>query len=147
MIGAAVYLELWKDYNSGRDTMTTQVILIPETQVGVNYLPYSMYWRRISTDFPRKNWSYSTSGHRSTTLLASDTPDAAVAKMNAEIVKYIGGMLNSGWTLRKEPIIVELDIDDVQTAKLGKTPYKVLGRVNRTRIALGFPDKLLNIGS
>ena len=45
-----------------------------------------------------------------------------------------------GWTLYKEPIVVELTQKDVDDAAMGKLAYKALGRVNKARKFLSFED-------
>ncbi len=43
------------------------------------------------------------------------------------------------------PIIVEVASEDLDGIRLGKTPYKVLGRITRVRKALGFSQELFAI--
>jgi hypothetical protein len=47
-----------------------------------------------------------------------------------------------GWTLFKQPIAVEVTPEDMDDVRLGKTPYKILGRITRCRRTLGFGEEL-----
>ena len=47
-----------------------------------------------------------------------------------------------GYTLYKQPIVIEVSQADLDDIRLSKTPYKILGRITRVRKALGFSEKL-----
>jgi hypothetical protein len=49
------------------------------------------------------------------------------------------GILNGGWTLMKEPIFLETSKKDLQDIRDGKTPNKLIYRINQSRDTQGFP--------
>jgi hypothetical protein len=51
-------------------------------------------------------------------------------------------LVNNGWTVYKQPIVVEVTPEDLDDVRLGKTPYKILGRITRCRRTLGFGEAL-----
>jgi hypothetical protein len=46
------------------------------------------------------------------------------------------------WKLYKEAIVVEVLPTDLDDARMGRTPYKALGRILKTRKFLGFPKEI-----
>jgi hypothetical protein len=53
-------------------------------------------------------------------------------------------LVASGYTLYKQPIVVEVASSDLDDVRLSKTPYKILGRVTRSRRKLEFGESLFN---
>jgi hypothetical protein len=64
----------------------------------------------------------------------------------ADRISYTDSLFNqlvtSGWTVYKQPIVVEVTQDDLEDIRLSKTPYKILGRITRCRRALNFGESL-----
>jgi len=68
------------------------------------------------------------------------------AKSRLEYMKStIDQMARYSYQLYKLPIVVEVASEDLDGIRLGKTPYKVLGRITRVRKALGFSQELFAI--
>lgn len=151
-LGGALYAEFSKQL--GMRIAVTQMIFIPETSDApgsTTGTPFCVYRRRISTDMPRRNWRFVTGGQRTSRLLPAPgtITNADVENVSRAILSpiapYLESMSRSGWTLRKKPFVVEFTADDIEPVKLGKTPYKVLGRVQRTRKYMGYPEDLLEL--
>jgi hypothetical protein len=51
-------------------------------------------------------------------------------------------LIMQGWTLYKTPIVVETTTEDLDDIRMGKTPYKILGRITRCRRVLNFGESL-----
>lgn len=142
--GKALYLELRSgDY-------TTQLILTPEGFTTSNKLvPLTLYRRRISKVQPRKTWKQISANQspecdsmgkiaqysiEQATLVARDKVSFTDSLFNQ--------LVNNGWVVYKQPIVVEVTPEDLDDVRLGKTPYKILGRITRCRRTLGFGEAL-----
>ena len=144
VIGKALYLELRSgDY-------TTQRLLTPEGLNSSNKLvPLTLYRRRISRIQPRKGWkqvsSYLSPECDASGKIAQYSLEQAmsVAKDKLSFTDPIFNQLVSGtWQVYKQPIVVEVTTTDLDDVRMGKTPYKILGRITRCRRALGFSEAL-----
>lgn len=148
VVGKAIYLEFVKP------NATTQVLILPEAISSAHRLvPMTMFRRRLSVHQPRKTWSVSLSPHTSATLRTYSGPGAAhipmsepeVAQKMSEFTNPLfASLINNGWPLYKDPIVVEVTAEDMEMARQGKTPYKVLGRVNKVRKNLGYPKEIIH---
>lgn len=135
--GKAVYLEF---INGG---VTTQVLIMPEGNSSSHRLvPMTVYRRRISALQPRKTWRTQTAHYKVVDLKAHGITDS-----NEIIEKTLGFMLpllrtlrTNGYTLYRTPIVVDATAEDLEHVRQSKTPYKALGRVWKTRKALGWPE-------
>lgn len=138
-VGCAVYLELEKH------PAVTQVLLMPEGLTSKGHtVQFSMWRRRISPIQPRKAWRQ-ISGPRHTAATAS-TPEHKDEQARMLLMftnPLIHGLVTAGWKLRKEAIVVEVSHEDLEDVRLSKTPYKVFGRVWKSRKALGFPKDFI----
>lgn len=147
VVGKALYLEL------RRGNYTNQILITPEGVTANNhYVPTSTYRRRISDISPRKTWK------QAITMFASErTPEAnrfvqlgtehalatvpdRLAHTNSLFTQLIAG----NWKLYKQPIVVEVTQEDLDDVRMGKTPYKILARVTRSRRKLGFAEELFD---
>ena len=144
VVGKALYLELRSgDY-------TTQLILTPEGLNSSNKLvPLTLYRRRISRVQPRKGWkqvsSYISPEMDASGKVAQYSLEQAlsVVKDKLSFTDPIFNQLTSGvWQVYKQPIVVEVTTTDLDDVRMGKTPYKILGRITRCRRALGFTEAL-----
>ena len=53
--------------------------------------------------------------------------------------------LNSyGYKLHKQPLVIEVAQEDLESIRLSKTPYKILGRITRVRRTLGFGEFIID---
>jgi hypothetical protein len=142
--GFAMYLELTKGTGS-----VTQVLVMPEgISSSHKETPVSIYRRRISTISPRKTWRYAVGPGIHKTLSSFASPpildgEEVVVKMTGFITTYLESLANNDWKLRNQLITVEVTAEDLEDARNGKTPHKVLGRVWKVRKQLGFPKEFL----
>jgi len=115
------------------------------TPVGV-YVPFTVYRRQISADSPRKSWkTMSTVAEpwHGTRPPVSDESANVFGLSRFEFAD--AGLMNlasRGWRLFKQPVIVEVTAADMDDVRMGKTPYKVIARITRSRRALGFGEEL-----
>lgn len=143
VIGKALYTE----FRSGPQTY--QLMITPD---GINsdgkYVPAMMYRRQVSSSRPRRAWkSYSLPSINVNEFGAFNTLPKNEAIENAKhrlefTMATINQMISYRYQLYKLPIVVEVASEDLDSIRLGRTPYKVLGRVTRVRKALGFSDEI-----
>lgn len=142
VVGAAVYLEFTKPH------MTTQVLLLPEgTSSTGRIVPMTLYRRRLSTAAPRKTWKMASSP-LTAAVVRTRLAGAPLADVAGQLLSFtdplIGSLVKNGWTLYKDPIVIEVTAEDLDLAREAKTPYKALGRVVKARKALGFPKDIVH---
>ena len=163
VIGQALYIEV--AYNAPAASMeyTTQVLITPEgTLANGGTITMAAIRRRLSTNEPRKMWkttkSYTTMyrAKERQVLVVPSANDAAVvddmllsfkAGLDSMIATSYTGSTDPDvdtWVLRGVPIVVDVTRDDLEDIRMAKTPYKVLGRVWRSRKKLGYPVEFLN---
>jgi len=145
VVGKALYLEF------RRAGETNQVIITPEAiNAAGKYVPITTYRRRISASNPRKTWKQMSTVFRSeidpaTNKLVALGREHALATV-ADRISYTDNLFNqlvtSGWSVYKQPIVVEVTEDDLEDIRLSKTPYKILGRITRCRRTLNFGESL-----
>jgi hypothetical protein len=155
VVGKAVYLEFRKATGSG-SSATTQILLTPEARANSTISPgastftepfnvqMAVYRRRISNYQPRKTWRFIAAGKSSTAVpTGAVSPAVSVNSAALTLLEFTNrtfeAMASDSWVLFKEPVVVEVTSEDMMSIRLGKTPYKVLGRVWRSRKFLGFP--------
>jgi hypothetical protein len=142
VVGHAVYLEFV------RAGITTQVILMPEaTGTSHSRARMTMYRRRI-TKHVRKTWKASIAGTAAFDIIATSsvTPDRdeIVDRLLTFIQPLLRSLTTNEYILYGKPIVVEVTAEDVEQARLHKTPYKVISRITKTRKALGFPSDIVH---
>ena len=139
--GKAVYLEFTKS------SMTQQVLIMPEgMSTSHKTVPMTIFRRRLSPVTPRKTWKAAASHYTAITLMAPGTMD------KEEVVNNLLGFMHplfhslsmNGYTLYKDPVIVEVTAEDLELTRQGKTPYKTMARVWKARKALGFPKEYIH---
>ena len=149
VVGKALYLEL------RRGDYTNQIIITPEglTASG-KYVPTTTYRRRISALSPRKTWKhvssvYATERNIDGTLYALDRDHAlaTVADRLSHTNSLFTQLIAGNWKVYKQPIVVEVTKDDLEDVRMGKTPYKILARITRSRRKLGFAEELFDAAS
>ncbi len=141
VIGKALYTE----FRSG--PQTCQLMITPDgITSGGKYVPAMMYKRQVSASRPRRAWkSYSLPSINVNEFGAFTCVPKEDALQNAKHrLEYTMATINQMATLKyqlyKLPIIVEVALEDLDAIRLGRTPYKVLGRITRVRKALGFSE-------
>ena len=142
--GRAVYMEFRKG------TSTTQVLLMPEGRCTSGHtVPMTMYRRRLSPSAPRKTWKMFASAVSGTVAMSTTSLLPIPEEMRAEATKRLSfsyslfdSLKSNGWTLYKEAVVVEVLPADLDDARMGRTPYKTLGRVLKARKFIGFPKEI-----
>lgn len=146
VVGKGVYLEFIKG------TSTTQILVLPEgTATSHKMVPMTMFRRRITPVQPRKTWkmvSSSTLSSSARIMLSAEFSGAELEKrMIDKITSFVDPLLTSlqtnGWTLFKDPIVIEVTSEDLELARQARTPYKAMGRVWKVRKQLGFPKEFI----
>ena len=146
--GRAVYMEFRKGPS------TTQVLLMPEGRCTSGHtVPMTMYRRRVSPAAPRKTWRMVSSAVSGAVVPGTTTgPTGSLpipVDMRAEATRRLSfsytlfdSLKTNEWKLYKEAIVVEVLPTDLDDARMGRTPYKTLGRILKTRKFLGFPKEI-----
>lgn len=136
-VARAVYLEAVKS------PATTQILIMPEGLTSSHVtVPMTIYRRRISALAPRKTWKQIAATATTTSTAASPSVGSEAILHFAE--PLFNGLAVNGWKLYKAPIVVEVTPEDLEEARMSKTPYRVLGRVWKSRKALGFPKEFIH---
>lgn len=143
VIGKAMYTEL------RQGSQTYQILVTPDgvSMSGKN-VPSVIYRRQISAAKPRKGWKHSGLPALSIDefgVFTKKSKDEAlrIAESRLELVQSTFTQLSSyHYKVYKQPIFVEVSMEDLEGIRTGKTPYKVLGRITRVRRALGFGEEL-----
>ena len=144
--GVALYAEF------RRPGATSQIIITPD---GYNeegrQVPAAIYRRVVTPEATKKQWRQTklrvTSKMREcmdhgTTL--DDSQKERIAEKRYEIAKSLfQGFIDGGWTITKEPLFIEASKKDMTDIRQGKTPNKMLYRINQTRKAQGFPESVV----
>ena len=135
--GKGVYLEF---IHKG---VTTQVMIMPEgNSSSHSMVPMTIYRRRVSALAPRKTWRTMTAHYKVADLRAHGVTDPAeiVTKTLGFALPLFRTLQANGYTLYRTPIVVDVTSEDLEHVRQSKTPYKALGRVWKTRKALGWPE-------
>lgn len=145
VVGKALYVEL---RNSNQ---TYQMLLTPDgVSSNGRAVPSTLYRRQISKLKPRRAWkTFSLPALPLNSFGAYDTQSKDDAMQAADTrLNYMATtltQLNSyGYKLYKNPILVEVAQEDLESIRLSKTPYKILGRITRVRRTLGFGEFIID---
>jgi hypothetical protein len=144
VVGKALYLEL-------RTGLQTYQMLLTPDGISSNgrAVPSTMYRRQISSVKPRRAWkTYSLPTLPLNAFGTYETVDKDNALQSADSrVGYMASTLSQlksyGYTLYKQPLLIEVSQEDLESIRLSKTPYKVLGRITRVRRTLGFGEFII----
>lgn len=145
VVGKALYLEL------RNGTQTYQMLLTPDGVSSTGRaVPSTLYRRQISKSKPRRAWkTYSLPALplNSFGIYETQSLDDAIQSANDRIT-YISTTINQlnsySYKLYKSPILVEVAQEDLESIRLSKTPYKILGRITRVRRTLGFGELIVD---
>ena len=168
IVGKALYLEFEPTEHAPEwmksSNQVTQMILIPAgigTKGTSQYAP-ALYTRTVSKHSPKAQWrktignyDYSTGKDVSKSALnivpeLSEAKKVAVESINS-IVNFLGRSFMTyaseehklSTQLRKKPIVVEVTSDDIQDSIDYKTPSALVRRIQKARVSLDFPEKLV----
>ena len=133
VIGKALYAE----FRSGPQTY--QLMITPDgITSGGKYAPAMVYRRQVSASRPSLN----VNEFGAFTTMPKDQAIETAKNRLEYTVTTINQMVSYKYQIYKLPIVVEVASEDLDGIRLGKTPYKVLGRITRVRKALGFSDEV-----
>jgi len=145
VVGKALYVEF-------RSTGQTYQMLLTPDGVSSNgrVVPSTVYRRQISKLKPRRAWkTYSlpvlplNAFGVYETQTKDDAVQAAETRLNY-MATTITQLQSYSYRLYKSPILVEVAQEDLESIRLSKTPYKILGRITRVRRTLGFGEYIVD---
>lgn len=137
--GIALYAEFRKP------GATMQIIITPDGYtVDDKEVSAALFRRVVTPSTPKKQWRSSSLSWKHVSSLngekiADDQREQFTETRMEFTTQLFDGILNGGWTMMKEPILLETSKKDLQDVKDGKTPNKLIYRVNQSRDAQGFP--------
>ena len=143
VVGKALYLEL----RTGLQTY--QILLTPDGTSNGRAVPATVYRRQISPAKPRRAWkTYSLPTLPINAFGTYEVVDKDNALQSADSrVGYLATTFSQlksyGYLLYKQPLLIEVSQEDLDSIRLSKTPYKILGRITRVRRTLGFGEYLV----
>lgn len=135
--GMGIYLEL------PNGNQTTQIMITPQgkDEKG-SEINMAIISRTVSDWSPRKQWRVNLVRLGSDELTMSAQDQAL--KMAEQVERTIKRQMMYGSnTLRKQPIVFELTDVDFADIRDWKAPASALRRIQKTRVSLGFPEKLV----
>lgn len=154
VVGTGLYLEARR--TTPELIYTMQFMLLPEGKMpSGETVPMTSFWRRLSRDHTRRNWSVSASPKTSVSVLTDPTIAALVSSVRGTAAAFalskfvernLTNLTKYEYELVGQPILVDVTVEDVMQARLGKTPYKVIGRINKVRKAYKYPEELVAAG-
>jgi hypothetical protein len=142
VVGKALYLEF-------RSTGQTYQVLVTPDGIASNgrAVPATMYRRQISKLKPRRAWkTYSlptlpVNSFGTYDQLASKDEATLSVEVRMNYMATTFKQLDSyHYKIHKQPLLVEVSQEDLESIRLSKTPYKILGRITRVRRTLGFGE-------
>ena len=141
--GQALYLELRRS-NAG-ENFVFQIVITPEAMCNGNRVPMSAYRRRLSTSHPRRTWKQLVSPTNTAILAGVSDPATGMAAFLDTTLSQLLATQSSGspYQLVGDPILVNVAEADLLDVRLGKTPYKVLGRIWKVRKAMSYPAEFI----
>lgn len=158
IIGKGLYLEFIPvDANPTEvSSKVLQVLFTPEGyDENGEYTQFAMCSRTIADYSPRKQWRVTKCGSDNKATLTSGVPLSGVEaqelgmKMIERFTKSVEKAVFAGsdsepvWKLRGKPIAVEITSFDLVEINSWSAPNPALRRIQKCRVALDFPEKLV----
>lgn len=136
--GMGIYLELPNETG----TQTTQIMITPQGKDEKDKNVEMAFISRTVSDWsPRKQWRVNLI--RLSAEEKAMSPQDQALKMSEQVERTLKRqMLYGSSKLRKQPIVFELTDLDFADISLWKAPASALRRIQKTRVSLGFPEKL-----
>jgi len=143
LMGMGIYLELPNEAG----TQTTQILITPEgkTEKGDD-VPMGVISRTVATWSPRAQWrtSFIRPNAKTPEEVALTTPTSTATDFAEQVERILKRQMMYGLTnLRNKPIVFELTDVDFTDILDWKAPASALRRINKARVALTFPEKLV----
>lgn len=149
IVGKALYLELVpKESKPEGQNVVTQILITPEgfDEAG-NYVRVALHSRSVSDWSPRKQWRVAFSRVENKELFGTPIAPEVAKEKATEILGNFEGVfrrqIGYEMVIRKTPIVVEVSTLDLAEVKDWKTPSALLRRIQKARVALNFPEKVL----
>ena len=137
VVGKSIYIE----FRDEKNIRAFQLLLTPKTRVPSNpssIADPTMYRRQLTPSTPKRQWKCIPM--RSADYESEATPlDTRLSSVDNILQQLVRG----GYKVFKEPIIVDTSEADLDQIRKMRTPYKLIGRVEKVRKAKGFPSKVL----
>lgn len=153
IVGKGLYLEFVPADLTTTSPRVMQVLFTPEgIGESKNYVPFAMHSRTVSESSPRKQWRVTRSPHQNKEIVLGSAGLSSPAEANTfafqmveRFQKSLTNAVNGGakWVLRSKPIAVEITSIDLDEVLSYKTPAPALRRIQKCRVALDFPEKLV----
>lgn len=156
IIGKGLYLEFVPVDQTDPMAVATKVLQVLFTPEGVdeqgNYAQFAMCSRTIADYSPRKQWRVTKCGKDNTTKFGTVTSIEAqelgmemIARFTRAVEKavYPSGTGEAVWKLRGKPIAIEITSFDLEEINKFSAPNPALRRIQKCRVALDFPEKLV----
>jgi hypothetical protein len=135
--GIAIYAEF------ARVNATTQIIITPDGYgPSDKIVRMNIVRRTVTKDNPRKQWRF-TMVPDSRSVSGADK--VAYADDRLGYASSLFDQLLAGeWKMVGKPILLEASKDDLENVRNGKTPTKMIYRINQSRAANGYPAEIVN---
>lgn len=147
--GKALYLEF------RNQAATFQLLVHPDGVSSQNdYVPFGVFYRSLNASYPKRPWttakvSRTTVGPRMIeagkmlTLTDANLVISTSKKFQEHVDSIFDQLTRQGFSVYKQPVIVEISNIDLDEISSDSTPYALFRRVMSARKALGFPEDLL----
>ncbi len=147
--GKALYLEF------RNQAATFQLLVHPDGVSSQNdYVPFGVFYRSLNASYPKRPWttakvSRTTVGPRMIeagkmlTLTDANLVISTSKKFQEHVDSIFDQLTRQGFSVYKQPVIVEISNVDLDEIGSDSTPYALFRRVMSARKALGFPEDLL----
>ena len=139
VMGMGIYLEFPKDEGK----QTTQVLITPQ---GKNekgeVVDMAVISRTVSDWSPRKQWRVNMV--RPSAPAETMTADDKALDMAGQVERFVKRQMMYGLTSLRgaRPIVFEMTDVDFTDVRSWKAPASALRRIQKARVAIGFPEKL-----
>lgn len=149
IVGKALYIELVpKEDKPEGQQIVTQILVTPEGfDEKSNYVPMAVHSRSVSDWSPRKQWRVALSRVVNKELfgtpIAQTTAQDKAVEMVVQVESIIKRQMAYEMVIRKTPVVVEVSTLDLVEVREYKTPPALLRRIQKARVALDFPEKVL----
>ena len=135
--GIAIYAEFAKS------NATTQIIITPDGYgTKDDLVRINIVRRTITNHNPRKQWRFTMVSHTKE-VSPADKNEYAEKRMYYASTLF-DQLLAGDWKMVGKPILLETSKGDLDAVRSGKTPTKMIYRINQSRAANGYPSEIVN---
>lgn len=133
--GTALYVEFKNEYQQ-----ILQMFITPDgwNELG-NFAVSRAYYRRLSVSQPKKQWKTQALQRNLVDPVTGITSEAHREERLLTLSWFMKRVSISS-TIVGKPFFVEVSQKDLTDITQGKTPTKVVHRINQTRTALSYPE-------